>query len=146
MKRTTASGSEPEPNANRPRIKRTYSEGSITSRKSSVFIPAPSQITLQSPKRLDQPPPTQTKPKRPTTPEQERAENVERLNEHSLQDCLGRTRATAIYIIGGWVCHGFNRKEPKSGNHISRKGQRQKHRDQIRWNQTRPSAKKKGQS
>jgi hypothetical protein len=35
-------------------------------------------------------------------------QNVERLNEHSLPDCLGRTRATAIYIIGGWVCHGFN--------------------------------------
>jgi hypothetical protein len=31
------------------------------------------------------------------------------LNEHSLEDCLGRQRATAIYIVGGWVCHGFNR-------------------------------------
>jgi hypothetical protein len=34
--------------------------------------------------------------------------NVERLNEHSLEDYLGRPRATAIYIVGGWVCHGFN--------------------------------------
>jgi hypothetical protein len=34
---------------------------------------------------------------------------VERLNEHSLEDCLGRQKATAIYIVGGWVCHGFNR-------------------------------------
>jgi hypothetical protein len=33
---------------------------------------------------------------------------VERLNEHSLEDCLGRPRATAIYIVGGWFCHRFN--------------------------------------
>ena len=33
---------------------------------------------------------------------------VERLNEHSLEDCLGRQRATAIYIVGCWVCHDFN--------------------------------------
>jgi hypothetical protein len=37
---------------------------------------------------------------------------VERLNEHSLEDCLGRQRAIAIYIIGdtigGWDCLGFN--------------------------------------
>jgi hypothetical protein len=34
--------------------------------------------------------------------------NVERLNEHSLEDCLDRQKATAIYIVGGWVCHDFN--------------------------------------
>jgi serine protease AprX len=33
---------------------------------------------------------------------------VERLNEHSLEDYLGRQRATAIYIVGGWVCHVSN--------------------------------------
>jgi hypothetical protein len=38
------------------------------------------------------------------------AEGVERLNEHSLEDCLGRPRATAIYIGGGWFCHRFNRR------------------------------------
>jgi hypothetical protein len=31
------------------------------------------------------------------------------LNEHSLEDRLGRQRVTAIYIVEGWVCHGFNR-------------------------------------
>jgi hypothetical protein len=36
---------------------------------------------------------------------------VERLNEHSLEDCLGRPRATAIYIMGGWFCHRFNTLE-----------------------------------
>jgi hypothetical protein len=34
--------------------------------------------------------------------------SVERLNEHSLEGCLSRWKATAIYIVGGWVCHGFN--------------------------------------
>jgi hypothetical protein len=37
---------------------------------------------------------------------------VERLNEHSLEDCLGRWKATAIYIVGGWVCHDFNKIRP----------------------------------
>jgi hypothetical protein len=36
-------------------------------------------------------------------------EIVERLNEHSLENYLGRQRATAIYIVGDWVCHDFNR-------------------------------------
>ena len=30
------------------------------------------------------------------------SEAVERLNEHSLEDCLGRQRAIAIYIVDGW--------------------------------------------
>ena len=34
---------------------------------------------------------------------------VERLNEHSLEDCLGRQRATAIYIVGGWVLSVYSR-------------------------------------
>ena len=38
--------------------------------------------------------------------------HVERLNEHSLEDCLGRPRATAIYIVGGWDCLSFNRLAP----------------------------------
>src|SRR2546430_1025903 len=37
---------------------------------------------------------------------------VKRLNEHSLEDCLGRPRATAIYIVGGWDCLSFNRLAP----------------------------------
>lgn len=37
--------------------------------------------------------------------------NVERLNEHSLEDYLGRQRATTIYIVGGWVCHSFNKQD-----------------------------------
>jgi hypothetical protein len=28
--------------------------------------------------------------------------SVERLNEHSLEDCLGRQRTIAIYILDGW--------------------------------------------
>jgi hypothetical protein len=28
-------------------------------------------------------------------------DSVERLNEHSLEDCLGRWKATAIYLRGG---------------------------------------------
>jgi hypothetical protein len=31
-----------------------------------------------------------------------------KLNEHSLEDCLGRHRATATYIVEGWDCLGFN--------------------------------------
>jgi hypothetical protein len=37
--------------------------------------------------------------------------SAERLNEHSLEDCLGRQRATATYIVGGWVYHGFSSQE-----------------------------------
>jgi hypothetical protein len=33
---------------------------------------------------------------------------VEWLNERLLEDCLGRQRAMAIYIVGGWDCLGFN--------------------------------------
>jgi hypothetical protein len=43
-------------------------------------------------------------------------QSVERLNEHSLEDCLGRQKATAIYIVGGWVCHGFNTVTPAENN------------------------------
>jgi hypothetical protein len=32
---------------------------------------------------------------------------VERLNEHSPEHYLDRQRATAIYIVGGWVYHSF---------------------------------------
>ena len=34
---------------------------------------------------------------------------LERLNERSLKDYLGRRRATVIYIVGGWDCFSFNR-------------------------------------
>jgi hypothetical protein len=37
--------------------------------------------------------------------------SVESFTEHSLEDCLDRQRATAIYIVGGWVCHDFNSQE-----------------------------------
>jgi hypothetical protein len=40
---------------------------------------------------------------------EEGGNSVERLNEHSLEDCLGRQRAIAIYIIGGWDCLDFNK-------------------------------------
>jgi hypothetical protein len=33
---------------------------------------------------------------------------VERLKEHSLEDCLGEAESYSIYIIGGWDCLGFN--------------------------------------
>jgi hypothetical protein len=33
---------------------------------------------------------------------------IERLNEHPLEDYLGGWKATAIYIVGDWVCHDFN--------------------------------------
>jgi hypothetical protein len=52
-----------------------------------------------------------------------------RLNEHSLEDCLGRWKATAIYIVGGWVCRDFNTYlaflETTLGN------ERQKHRYKV---------------
>jgi hypothetical protein len=39
------------------------------------------------------------------------------LNELSLEDYLGRQRATAIYIVGGWDCLSFN-TPPKTSTHF----------------------------
>jgi hypothetical protein len=37
---------------------------------------------------------------------------TERLNERSLEDCLGRQRAIAIYIVGGWEWSWFQHLQP----------------------------------